>query len=307
MFSIVRRIGSFLALNFVLMLTFYAIINLLPVQPGYYGQLVLLYGLFGFGGAFVSLLLSRWSAKRSMGVKVIDPKMPSNETEKWLLETVHNFSRQSRFKKMPEVGIYQGEELNAFATGPSKSKSLVAVSTGLLNSMTKDEVEGVLAHEIAHIKNGDMVTMVLLMGTINTLVMIVARILSDMIISAMSRDENGRGGNFFMRMMLYQAIAAVLGILGTVITSSFSRRREFRADAGGARLAGREKMTNALIRLQNNIPQERDTKPSRGAEEAAIAALKISGRRSSEGFSLRKLLSTHPPLQDRIRRLQTGR
>ncbi len=303
MFGILRRILSFASLNIALMLTFYAIINLLPIKPGYYNQLLIFYALAGFGGAFISLLLSRWNAKRSMGVQVIDPKNTRNETERWLVDTVHGFARQSRFKKMPEVGIYQGQELNAFATGPSKSKSLVAVSSGLLNSMTKDEVEGVLAHEVAHIKNGDMVTMVLLMGTINTLVMIVARILADMAISAMSKDN--RGGSFFMRMMLYQVFAGVLGILGSIITSSFSRRREFRADSGGARLAGRDKMTKALERLQAQSFPPQNEQQIKAA--SAMQALKISSGRRGEGFSLRKLLSTHPPLQDRIRRLKTGR
>jgi heat shock protein HtpX len=220
----------------------------------------------------------------------------SNPQEAWLVKTVHQYARMSNIKTMPEVGVYNSNDLNAFATGPTKNKSLVAVSTGLLHNMSKDEVEGVLAHEIAHIKNGDMVTMVLLQGTINTLVMFAARILSDIVASRLSRD--GERGSFWVRMILYQVFAMALGVLGMVVQGTFSRHREFRADAGGARLAGPDKMVKSLQKLQSFYnPQQQ-----KAQKQEPIAALQISGyfRKSS----LAQLMSTHPPLDKRIAALK---
>ena len=291
-----RRIVYFLGLNFVLLLTFGLVIQLLPVPPGYYTQMIILYGLFGYGGAFISLLLSRKMAKWGRQMQIIDPKNPGGSQAEWLVKTVHQYARMSGIKVMPEVGIYQADELNAFATGPTKNKSLVAVSTGLLNNMTKDEVEGVLGHEIAHIKNGDMVTMVLLQGTINTLVMFAARILSDIVAAQLSRD--GERSSFWVRMGLYQVFAMVLGVLGMVVQGTFSRHREFRADEGGARLAGPDKMVKSLVKLQSYY----DPKRQKAKRQEPIAALQISGY--FRDSSLAQLLSTHPPLEKRIKALK---
>lgn len=271
--------------------------SVLPIPPGYYTNLIIFYSLFGFGGAFISLLMSRKAAKWSHKIQVIDPQNPKPGTEKWLLQTVHEYARMAGIKKMPEVGVYQGDELNAFATGPTKSRSLVAVSTGLLNNMTKDEVEGVLGHEIAHIQNGDMVTMVILQGTINTLIMLAARILADIASSALSRD--GERGSFWMRMILMNMFSVALGFLGMMVTGTFSRSREFRADQGGARLAGGQKMIRSLEKLQSFY--DPNAKPDKSTE--AIAALKISG--PFKKSSLRQLMSTHPPLEKRIAKLKS--
>lgn len=291
----IRRIVYFLGLNFVLLMTFSLIMSVLPVPPGYYTQMIILYGLFGYGGALISLMLSRKMAKWSKKITLLNANS-SDAQEAWLVKTVYQYARMSNIKVMPEVGIYQGDELNAFATGPTKNRSLVAVSSGLLNNMTKDEVEGVLGHEIAHIKNGDMVTMVLLQGTINTLVMFASRILSDIVASKLSRD--GERGNFWVRMALYQVFAMALGVLGMVVQGTFSRHREFRADAGGARLAGPDKMVKSLQKLQSFY----DPKQQKASRQEPIAALQISGyfRKST----LAQLLSTHPPLEKRIAALK---
>lgn len=292
-----RRIVYVLGLNFVLLITFSFIMSLLPIPPGYYTNLIIFYALFGFGSALISLLMSRKSAKWSHKIQVIDPLNPKSNTEKWLVQSVHQYARMAGIKKMPEVGVYQGSELNAFATGPTKSRSLVAVSTGLLENMTKNEVEGVLGHEIAHIQNGDMVTMVLLQGTINTLVMFAARILADIVSSALSR--NGERGGFFLRFMLYNAFSIALGVLGMMVTGAFSRFREYRADHGGARLAGSQKMINSLEKLQ----QAYNPNAQLDKRTEAVAALKISG--PFKNSSLRQLLSTHPPLEKRIAKLKS--
>jgi len=292
----IRRIVYFLGLNFVLLMTFSVIMSFMPVPPGYYTQMIILYALFGYGGALISLMLSRKMAKWGRKMEIIDPKNPGNSQSEWLVKTVHNYARMSGIKVMPEVGVYFADELNAFATGPTKNKSLVAVSTGLLNTMTKDEVEGVLGHEIAHIKNGDMVTMVLLQGTINTLVMFAARILSDLVASKLSRD--GERGSFWVRMALYQVFAMALGVLGMVVQGAFSRKREFRADEGGARLAGPEKMVKSLMRLQSHY----DPKQKKAMNKEPVAALQISGY--FRDSSLAQLLSTHPPLDRRIAALK---
>lgn len=296
--SLIKRFGFFLALNFVLMMMFSGIMYFLPINPGYYGSMLILYSLFGFGGALISLFLSKYMAKWTMGVKVIDPRQPGNQTEKWLLEAVHNYARLAGLKKMPEVGIYPGQELNAFATGPSKSNSLVAVSEGLLRGMNQEEVEGVLGHEVAHIKNGDMVTMVLLQGTINTLVMFASRILANIVASNLSKNRR----NFWLEFILYQVFAMVLGMLGLIVLGFFSRGREYRADQGGARLAGQNKMIKALQRLQGAYGNPAAVQAAQ--KQTAFSSLKISGK---SGSSLAKLLSTHPPLEERIRRLQGGR
>jgi len=292
----IRRIVYFLGLNFVLLMTFSLVVSVLPIPPGYYTQMIIMYAIFGYGGALISLMLSRKMAKWGRKIQIIDPKNSGNSQSEWLLKTVHQYARMSGIKVMPEVGVYQADELNAFATGPTKNRSLVAVSTGLLNNMSKDEVEGVLGHEIAHIKNGDMVTMVLLQGTINTLVMFAARILSDIVAAKLSRD--GERGSFWVRMGLYQVFAMVLGVLGMAVQGAFSRRREFRADEGGAKLAGPDKMVKSLMKLKSYYDPQR----MKAMDKEPTAALQISGyfRQSS----LAQLLSTHPPLDKRIASLK---
>lgn len=289
-----RRIIYFLGLNFALLITFSLILAFVPLPKGYYLQSLVIYGIFGFGGALFSLLMSRKMAKWSMRVQVIDPQNPQNATEDWLVKTVHQYAKLAKLPAMPEVGLYESSQLNAFATGPTKSRSLVAVSTGLMNAMGQDEIEGVLGHEVSHIKNGDMVTMVLLQGTINTLVMFAARILSDIAASALSRDERGGWG---LRYILYIVFSTLLGFLGMIITGTFSRQREFRADHGSARIAGREKMIKSLERLQMYYNPKQKTRK----QEEAIAALQISGSFTS-GF--KQLMSTHPPLEKRIEALK---
>jgi len=292
----IRRIVYFLGLNFVLLMTFSLVMSVMPVPPGYYTQMIILYALFGYGGALISLMLSRKMAKWGKKMQLIDPKNPGDTQSEWLMKTVHQYARLSGITVMPEVGVYQAEELNAFATGPTKNRSLVAVSSGLLDNMTKDEVEGVLGHEIAHIKNGDMVTMVLLQGTINTLVMFAARILSDIVSSRLSSD--GERGNFWVRMALFQVFAMILGVLGMVVQGTFSRHREFRADEGGARLAGPAKMVKSLQKLQSFY----DPKQKKAMAKEPVAALQISGYFRQSSFA--QLLSTHPPLDKRIAALK---
>jgi heat shock protein HtpX len=253
--------------------------------------------IWGMGGAFISLLISRLMAKWMMGVQVIDPNTHDPELQ-WLVQTVHGLSRSAGLPAMPEVGIYDSGDLNAFATGPTKSRSLVAVSTGLLQRMSREEVEGVLGHEVAHIANGDMVTMTLIQGIVNAFVMALARILGFAIAQAIGgrRDEEGRSSG--ISTIAYHISVFVLEmvfmILGTLVVAWFSRQREFRADAGGARLAGRDAMIRALQRLQ----AEYETLSSE--EQPALATLKISSR----GSGIMRFFSTHPQLEERIARLK---
>jgi heat shock protein HtpX len=238
------------------------------------------------GGAFISLQMSRFIAKRATGVQLVDGRS-GNEALDWLYATVARLTQQANLP-MPEVGVYDSPEVNAFATGPSKSRSLVAVSSGLLRSMRRDEVEGVLAHEVAHIANGDMVTMTLLQGVINAFVMFFARVVAFAIASRGERDDRGGGVSYIVIFML----EIVFGILGSLVTAWFSRQREFRADRGGATLAGRERMLAALQRLASNRELV-DT------SHQALATLKINGTRGWMVF-----FSTHPPLEARIAALE---
>jgi heat shock protein HtpX len=258
-------------------------------------SLMVLSLIIGMSGAFISLMISRWMAKTAYGVKVIDP-MTSDPQLRWLVSKVHEYSRAARLPAMPEVGIYESPDVNAFATGPSKKRSLVAVSSGLLSRMTKEEAEGVLAHEVAHVANGDMVTMTLIQGIVNTFVVFFSRILASIVSSAV--DEKMRNIVHFLTIIVGQ-IAFTL--LGSFVVAWFSRQREFRADFGGAQFAGRSNMIAALRRLQTmqdatNIPEEEE-------QRGAIAALKISHR---EPGGLMALMMTHPPLEKRIQALQNA-
>lgn len=297
--AFMKRIFLFSLVNIAMVVTISAVLAVLGVGPYLnrsgldYNSLALFCLVWGMGGAFISLLLSRVMAKWMMGVRVIDPQNPGQFSD--LVQTVHHLARAARLPSMPEVGVYESPEVNAFATGPSKSRSLVAVSTGLLRTMNRDEVEGVLGHEVAHISNGDMVTMTLIQGVVNAFVMFLARIAAFAISNALaSRNdrEDSRASPFVFHLTTF-VFEILLGVIGAMIVAWFSRAREFRADAGGATYAGREKMRAALQRL-STYSERIDT------SQAALATLKISGKTGG----LMALLSTHPPLEERIRRLQ---
>jgi heat shock protein HtpX len=243
--------------------------------------------LYGFGASMVSLLISRFMAKSTMGVQVIDPDKPSSNEEQWLVTTVHRLAREAGIENMPEVGYYESPEPNAFATGPTENSALVAVSSGLFQTMRKDEIEGVLGHEISHASNGDMVTMSLLQGVINAFVLFLARILA----SVLTRSSDREGGSSYLLVMVLQT---VLSLLGMIPLMAFSRWREYRADAGGARLAGREKMIGALEALLR-AQSKHGVPPA----PASIAAFRISNKGGS-------LFSSHPPLEERIERLRNA-
>ena len=288
-----RRIFFYLMVNIVIIFTISIILQLLGIDHYYRQEGYSTYNLFlfcliwGMLGSFISLLLSKVTVKLMMGVKVI-PENTTDSTLQWLVQTVHTLAKSAGISKMPEVGIYQSKEVNAFATGPSKNSSLVAVSSALLQNMKPNEIQGVLGHEIAHVANGDMVTMTLLQGVINTFVMFFARILAGLISSAASREDSDSSGIYWICTLVFQII---LGILGLIVTSYYSRIREYRADQGGARYAGRENMIQALEALKPTVSLV-DTK------HQSIAAFKISGKWS------RALFSTHPSLDDRIERLK---
>jgi len=286
-----KRITLFLLTNLAVLVLLGLILNLLGVDASSSGGLLVFASLFGFGGALISLMMSKWSAKRFSGAQVIAE--PRNETERWLLATVQRQAQMAGIG-MPEVAIYQGPEINAFATGANRNNALVAVSTGLLQAMSRDEAEAVLAHEVSHIANGDMVTMALLQGVLNTFVIVLARVVGRFVDNALSGGRgNGGGIGYFMSVMVLDLI---FGLFASMIAMWFSRYREFRADAGGARLAGRGKMIAALQKLamtygENTLPKQ-------------VAAFGISG---AVGHGLGKLLRSHPPLEERIEALRRSR
>jgi heat shock protein HtpX len=255
--------------------------------------------VWGFAGAFISLALSRLMAKWMMGVQVIPPNT-TDASLRELVETVHELARSAGLPKLPEVGIYESDEVNAFATGPTRTRALVAVSTGLLHRMGSREVAGVLGHEVTHVANGDMVTMTLIQGVVNAFVLFLSRVLAFVISQAMrTRDDrdSGGGGLQFLLVMVFQIIFSVLGSL---VVCWFSRWREFRADAGGARLAGRQNMINALVTLGQLHDPEMAAAQAQRAQ--VFQSLKISG----QSGGLMALFATHPPLEQRIARLEQG-
>ena len=295
MFAMCKRVFLFLIVNILIITTLSISWSLVSFyfgldSSGYVGLMVLCL-IFGMGGAFISLLLSKKIAKWMMRVQIIDPHT-SDPQMRQLIEMVHRSATAARLSKMPEVGVYQGEEVNAFATGPSKRNSLVAVSTGLLHRLDKDEVEAIIGHEVAHIANGDMVTMTLIQGIINALVMFVAHIIAELIASLV--DEKF---SWIVHLVSVIVLQIALSILGSLVVNYYSRRREFRADEGGAKLAGREKMISALRALAG-------TQHLVDADQEALASLKVSGVQRSQWA---QLFSTHPPLEERIRRLERGR
>ncbi len=286
-----KRILLFMATNLAVMITLSIVLSLLGVS-GYitpsgldYSALMVFSLIWGMGGAFISLQMSRFMAKMAMGVQLVDGKSGQPELD-WLHQTVGNLTRKAGLP-MPEVGIYDSAEVNAFATGPSKNRSLVAVSTGLLRSMRREEVEGVLAHEVAHIENGDMVTLTLIQGVVNAFVLFFSRIIANIVRQAV--DEKISYLVFFVTTIVFDI---VFGILGSMVVAWFSRAREFRADAGGARLAGKANMIGALQRLMQNKALVDNSQPQ-------LATMKING---GKGFM--SLIATHPPLETRIAALQ---
>ncbi|MEZ0270853.1 MAG: protease HtpX [Methylophilaceae bacterium] len=287
-----RRILYFLATNLAIVIVLSVTMRVLGVQPYLteagldLGNLLIFAAIMGFGGAFISLAISKWTAKRMSGAVVIET--PRTQTEIWLMETVRR-QAQAVGIKMPEVAVFNSPEVNAFATGMTKNSSLVAVSAGLLSAMNKDEAEAVLAHEISHIANGDMVTLTLIQGVINTFVMFLSRVIGYLVDKIVFKTERGQGPAFFVTMIIAEL---VLGVLASIIVMWFSRQREFRADRGGASLAGRQKMINALERLKQAHPEPLPEK---------MAAFGISGH---VGGGLKRLFMTHPPLEERIAALK---
>ncbi|MBP8039052.1 MAG: protease HtpX [Aeromonadaceae bacterium] len=290
-----KRVLLFLATNLAVMLVLSIVLSVLSSWLGInrqgMGGLLLMAAVFGFGGSFISLLISKWIAKRSYGVQVIE--QPRSEMEHWLLSTVTRQAQQAGIG-MPEVGIYDSPEMNAFATGANRNNALVAVSSGLLYSMSRDEAEAVLAHEVSHIANGDMVTLTLIQGVVNTFVIFFARVVAGLISNFLRSDdeEQGAGLSGLAYMATVFVLEMIFGILASVIVMWFSRQREFRADAGSARLVGSNKMIAALERLrQGHEPQL----------EGSMMAFGINGKRS-----ISELFMSHPPLEQRIEALRRG-
>lgn len=290
-----KRIGLFLLTNIAILAVISIVLSLLGFQGNIdqYGnlnltQLLIFSAVVGFTGSFISLFMSKWMAKRSTGAQVIE--QPRNEVEQWLVATVRRQADQAGIR-MPEVALYDAPEPNAFATGASRNNSLVAVSTGLMHSMTRDEVEAVLAHEVSHVANGDMVTLTLIQGVVNTFVVFLSRVVGYFVDRVVFKTEQGVGPGYYIASIVSQII---FGILASMVVAWFSRQREFRADAGGARLASASKMANALRRLQsqqqggNPLPKE-------------MTAMGIFGL-SAGGFQ--RLFMTHPPLEERIAALE---
>ncbi len=290
-----KRIILFLITNIAVMLVLGVVLKILGVDrlldaqgSGLnYNSLLIYSAVFGMGGAFISLAMSKWSAKRMMGAQVIE--QPRTEVEAWLVGTVRQLAQQAGIG-MPEVAIFDSPDVNAFATGMSRDSALVAVSTGLLGSMQRDEIEAVLGHEITHVANGDMVTLTLIQGVVNTFVIFFSRIVGHLVDRLVFKVERGHGPAFWITSMIAQL---VLGMLASMIVMWFSRQREFRADAGGARLAGRDKMVAALRRLM--VGHDSVPLPDQ------MAAFGISG---GIGHGLKRLFMSHPPLEERIAALQ---
>jgi heat shock protein HtpX len=303
MAQMAKRIFLLVVVNILVMTTITVVLGLLRVgnyfpQGGLAGLAVFCL-VWGFAGAFISLALSRLMAKWMMGVQVI-PSNTSDPNLRGLVETVHELARGAGLPRLPEVGIYESDDVNAFATGPTKSRALVAVSTGLLQRMGSREVSGVLGHEVTHIANGDMVTMTLIQGVVNAFVLFLSRVLAFVISQAIrSRDDRGGGGGA-MEFLLVIVFQIVFSILGTLVVCWFSRQREFRADAGGARLAGRQSMINALQTLGRLHDPEVAAAEAHRAQ--AFQSLKISG----QAGGLLALFATHPPIAQRIARLEQG-
>ncbi|BAU47135.1 heat shock protein HtpX [Sulfurifustis variabilis] len=289
-----KRVFLFLATNIAILVVLSITLRLLGVErildesgTGLnFNALLIFAAVIGFGGAFISLALSKWTAKRMTGAVVIE--QPRNPTEAWLVDTVRHQARAAGIQ-MPEVAVYDSPDINAFATGMNKNKALVAVSTGLLRSMDRHEAEAVLGHEVSHVANGDMVTLALIQGVVNTFVIFIARVIGHLVDRVVFKNEEGHGPAFWVTTIVAELL---LAILASMIVMWFSRYREFRADAGGAKLAGREKMIAALERLkashESHLPDQ-------------MAAFGINGRVTR---SFARLFMSHPPLDERIAALK---
>ncbi len=289
-----KRVFYFLVTNLAIVLVLSITMRLLGVEPFLnanglnLNSLLIFASIMGFGGAFISLAISKWSAKQMSGAVTIDnPKTPD---EIWLIDIVKKQSQKVGIQ-MPEVAIFDSPVVNAFATGMSRDSSLVAVSSGLLNMMTKDEAEAVIGHEMSHIANGDMVTLTLIQGVVNTFVLFFSRVIGYTVDKVVFKTKEGTGPAFFITMIISELL---LGVLASIVVMWFSRQREYRADFGGGQLAGKQKMIAALQRLK--VQYE-----SSSALPKSIAAFGISGE---QGMGLKELFSTHPSLDDRIARLQ---
>ena len=295
----VKRVALFLMVNFLVMASITLALNLLGVQNYLtergisYGPLMIFCLVWGMGGSLISLLLSKPLIKWKMNIKILNNKTISHDYELKLVSMVHRLSRKAGLTGMPEVGIYESMDINAFATGATKNSSLVAVSTALLHHLDEPAVEGVVGHEVAHIANGDMVTMSLVSGVVNSFVMFFSRLIASVILRG--NDRENRGPNPFMYFIVVQLLDIVFMLFGSMLVAWFSRYREYRADAGGADLAGKEKMIMALQALQQKYEVQTPDEPEN------LAAFKISGKRS-----WMRLFATHPPLSDRISRLKHG-
>lgn len=290
-----KRIVLFLLTNLAVVFVLSITLKILGIG-GYmqgsglnYTSLLVMAAVMGFGGALISLAISKWMAKRATGAEVIE--QPRTPQERWLVETVQR-QAQAAGIGMPEVAIYDAPEVNAFATGMNRNNALVAVSSGLLNSMTREEAEAVLAHEVSHVANGDMVTLTLIQGVVNTFVIFFARIIGNIVDKAVFRTEQGYGPAYWITTIIAELI---LGVLASIIVMWFSRQREFRADAGGAHLAGREKMIAALARLKG-VQEQAQALPSE------MRAFGIAGGAGG----LTRLFMSHPPLEERIAALRTA-
>ena len=290
-----KRIALFIATNLAVLVVLSIAMRLLGIESLLNEQgtqldlqsLLIFSAVIGFAGSFISLAMSKWVAKRLTGARVITN--PANETERWLVSTVHR-QAQTAGIGAPEVAIYDSPDINAFATGANRNKALVAVSTGLLGRLSRGELEAVLGHEVSHVANGDMVTLTLIQGVVNTFVIFFSRIIGFLVDRLIFRTERGYGPGFFIASIVAQI---VLGILASTIVMWFSRRREFRADQGGAQLAGRQNMINALERLR------RSHEPS-----ALPESMQAMGISSTRGSGLKRLFMSHPPLEERIAALK---
>jgi heat shock protein HtpX len=283
-----KRVFLFLATNLAVLALVSIVMSILGVNPQNFGGLLVMAALFGFGGSIISLLMSKWVAKRTTGAQVIT--QPRNEAEQWLFSTVQR-QAQAAGIGMPEVAVYDAPEINAFATGANRNKALVAVSTGLLRAMSRDEAEAVLAHEVSHVANGDMVTMALLQGVLNTFVIVLSRLVGRAIDGYLG-NRDGYGVGYYLSVFV---LDMVFGLFASMIAMWFSRQREFRADAGGAALAGKPKMIAALERLAQTYGTS--TLPKQ------VAAFGISG---GVGSGFKRLLMSHPPLEERIATLRNA-
>ncbi len=289
-----KRVALFIATNLAVVLVLSIVLRLLGVdqildESGTginYQALLILSVVIGFGGSFISLAMSKWMAKRSTGAHVIET--PANSAESWLVATVERLARDAGIET-PEVAIYDSPDMNAFATGARRNSALVAVSTGLLRGMQKDEVEGVLAHEISHVANGDMITLALVQGVVNTFVIFLSRIVGHIIDRVVLKNERGYGIGYFVSVIVAQL---VLGVLASIIVMWVSRQREFRADAGSAKLNGKRPMIDALARLDRGAPAHLPE---------SLEAFGISGR---HGGGIKRLFMSHPPIPERIAALE---